>query len=67
MRDQDDDLSPPHHIHPYCRPFFIIQEWTGTAWVIVDDSQSRGRAARPLDPTTNPGRYVGERVRTPCD
>jgi hypothetical protein len=45
----------------------VIQEWTGTEWVIVDDSQSLGRPYRPLDATKTPGEYVGQRVRTPCD
>ena len=46
---------------------FVIQEWTGTEWVIVDDTQSVGRPYRPLDSTKTPGEYVGQRVRTPCD
>jgi hypothetical protein len=46
---------------------FVVQEWTGTEWVIVDDSQSHGRPYRPLDAAKTPGEYVGQRVRTPCD
>ena len=45
----------------------VIQEWTGTAWVVADDSTCQGLAYQLLDPVKRPGAYVGEQVRTPCD
>jgi hypothetical protein len=66
MLDKDEELPIGPHTPCICAPFFTIQEWTGTQWAIVDDTRSGGRVARPLYPATTPGRYVGERVRTPC-
>jgi hypothetical protein len=44
-----------------------VQEWSGTAWVVVDDSECRpGFVCRPLDPAEVAGEYAGQRVITPA-
>ena len=44
-----------------------VQEWTGSAWVIVEETvRVEGSRAQVLDALGVPGKYVGERVVTPC-
>jgi hypothetical protein len=43
-----------------------VQEWTGTAWVIVEEIGRReGFFAKALDAARVRGKYLGERVVTP--
>jgi hypothetical protein len=42
-----------------------VQEWTGTEWLVVDDSDCPdGSECRPLDPKEVAGEYTGQRVIT---
>ena len=62
--DKDDERDH----RPYCiATNYVVQEWDGSAWSIVDNSHGHGRPPRPLDPKINPGEYAGQRVRTPCE
>jgi hypothetical protein len=44
-----------------------VQEWTGNSWVIVEEHlRVEGSLAQVLDASRVQGKYVGERVVTPC-
>jgi hypothetical protein len=44
-----------------------VQEWTGTAWVVVDETErADGYETRLLDPAVSPGQFIGQRVIVPC-
>jgi hypothetical protein len=44
-----------------------IQEWTGTEWVVVDETdRADGYETRRLDPAASPGQFIGQRVIVPC-